>query len=136
MKTHLLDFYFDFSFFLCSDANIISGIMALKTISKVAITQAQALPYILEANANLSIAMTTGTGKTLLYGIAAISKVNVQNEKPQVLVVCATYEAAIQTQNVLARLAIFTGAKVGLATSEIGLASIRKSFMANTTVKK
>lgn len=88
----------------------------------MALSQAQVIPYLLETEENLCIAMSSGCGKTLIYAIGAITKVDRTKNKPQVLCVCVSYEAAIQTAKILNQIAIFTGVKVGLATNEIGYA--------------
>lgn len=92
-------------------------------------SQAQALPYLLETNNNLCIAMSTGSGKTLLYAIAAVDKVDIHKKHPQVLCVCLSYEAAVQTADILHRVGIFKNIKVGLATQEIDLAAKSESFI-------
>lgn len=67
--------------------------------------------------------MSTGCGKTLMYSIAAISKVDPEKNEPQVLCVCITYEAALVAFGILTQLAMFTPVNVGLASQEIGFAS-------------
>lgn len=126
--------HFDFQYIVFRHADIIAGIAGFKTITKVAQCQAQALPYMLETNENLCIQMMTGCGKTLLYGIGAITTVNKAKQEPQVLVVCVSYEAAVQTFHVLSRLAIFTGVTIGLATNEIGFASRSKLLILNIQI--
>lgn len=124
--TMILFTYFDFIVFRHKD--IIVGIKHSNKIEKVAQSQAQALPYLLETNSNLCIAMSTGSGKTLLYAIAAISKVDTRKNHPQVLCVCHTYEAALQTAHILHRAAMFTHVEVGLVSQDIGLAAQSKNF--------
>lgn len=62
------------------------------------------------------IVSTTGTGKTLLYAVAAVNIVNPNNAKVQVLCICATHECAIQTEKVIQQVAIYTPVKIGMAT--------------------
>lgn len=122
-----MKFFKSLKFIIYRHPDIVSGIHA-QNIGKVAKSQAQGLPYLLETNENLCIAMSTGTGKTLLYGIAAVSKVDIRKNHPQVLCVCATYEAAVQTAQILHQLSVFKNIQVGLATREIGLAA-RSEFI-------
>lgn len=122
----MVKFFQFFDFIIYRHEDIVLSMANFKTITKVAISQAQALPYFLETNENLCIAMSCGYGKTLLYAIGAVTKVDTDKKYPQVLCVCSTYEAALQTALVLSRLSIFKDVKVGVASQEIGLAAKSK----------
>lgn len=88
--------------------------MGISKLSKV-----QALAFdnhdLFNRNDNLAIISGTGSGKTLLYAIAAVQSVDSNNAKLQVLCICATHEAAIQTANVIQQVAVYTHVKIGLA---------------------
>lgn len=59
-----------------------------------------------------------GTGKTIAFGIAALDLVDRHKHYPQVLCLCSTYETAIQTQNILCRMAAQTGIAIGCAVQD------------------
>lgn len=97
-------------------------------ISNVSCCQAEILNRLLNTSENFAIAASYGCGKTLLYGIAAVNKVNTNVAKPQVLILCTTYEAAVQTANILSRIAMYTKVNVSLATKDMALARRSKLF--------
>lgn len=57
--------------------------------------QARAIPVLLEGGDVIGQAQT-GTGKTAAFGIPLLQKVDIQNKKTQVIVLCPTRELAIQ----------------------------------------
>lgn len=96
--------------------DVIAGINSM-SISKLSKVQALAFEEhgMLNGNGNFAIVSDTGTGKTLLYSIAAVNSVDVNNPKVQVLCICATHEGAMQTANVMQRVAIYASVKIGMA---------------------
>lgn len=98
-------------------------------ITNVSRCQAAILNRFLNTNENFAIAASHGSGKTMLYGIAAVNKVNLDIEKPQVLIICTTYEAAVQTSLVLCRIAMFTNVNVCLATKDMSVAAQSKIIL-------
>jgi len=65
--------------------------------------QSQAIPFILEGRDVIGQAQT-GTGKTAAFGIPALDKVDPDNKKVQVLVLCPTRELAVQVAEELKKL--------------------------------
>lgn len=59
-----------------------------------------------------------GTGKTIAYGIAILKQVDTTKNHPQVLCLCSTYESAIQTQNILSQMAVYSGVVIGSAVQD------------------
>lgn len=100
--------------FIIRNHDIIIGINAMG-ISKLSKIQALAFPDLLNGRDNMTIVSDTGTGKTLVFAIAAVNSVNANNPKLQVLCICATHENAIQTANVIQRVAIYTQVTIGMA---------------------
>lgn len=87
-------------------------------ISNLSEIQAHVFPHLLNSNDNLFIVSDSGTGKTLLYAVAAIKSVDASKENVQVLCICATYETAIQTANVIRQVAAHTPIKIGMAVKD------------------
>lgn len=77
-----------------------------------------ALPRILGGRENIGLVSTCGTGKTLAYAIIALNHVKSNVENVQVLILCAGYEAALQTWSVLIQLASHTNIKIGLTVKD------------------
>lgn len=65
--------------------------------------QYQTIPRILEGNDVIGQAQT-GTGKTAAFGIPALEMVDVNNKRPQVIILCPTRELAIQVAEELKKL--------------------------------
>lgn len=102
---------------LYSDENIIAGVNSLG-IDKLSKIQAHSIPKLLFEDGNKAILNATGSGKTLAYSIAAINHVDVTKKTPQVICLCATYEAALQTSWILKRVATFTDVNIGMAVQD------------------
>lgn len=66
--------------------------------------QAQTIPYLLEGHDVIGQAQT-GTGKTASFGIPIIDMVDVDNNKPQALILCPTRELAVQVEGEITKLA-------------------------------
>lgn len=84
-------------------------------ISKLSKIQALAFPDLLNGTDNMYIVSDAGTGKTLVYAVAAVNSIKPNNAKLQVLCICATHENAIQTAKVIQQVAIYTPVKIGMA---------------------
>lgn len=67
---------------------------------------------------NMILSCAPGTGKTIAYGIKIIKQVDTSKLYPQVLCMCSTYEAAIQTQTILSQMAVGLGVVIGNATQD------------------
>ncbi|KPU44754.1 DEAD-box ATP-dependent RNA helicase CshA [Oxobacter pfennigii] len=65
--------------------------------------QSQAIPHLLEGRDVIGQAQT-GTGKTAAFGIPLLEKVEPENKKLQVVVLCPTRELAVQVSEELRRL--------------------------------
>ncbi|MCC5936831.1 MAG: DEAD/DEAH box helicase [Lunatimonas sp.] len=65
--------------------------------------QAQTIPYLLEGHDVIGQAQT-GTGKTASFGIPIIDMVDVDNNKPQALILCPTRELAVQVEGEITKL--------------------------------
>ena len=83
--------------------------MGISNLSKI---QALALDDFLNGTRDMAIISDTGTGKTLLYAVAAVNFVDSNNKKLQVLCICGTYEAAMQTAKVFTQVAMYTPVKI------------------------
>lgn len=77
----------------------------------------------------LVLSGSPGTGKTIAYGITIHNHVDRAKNYPQVLCLCATYETAIQTQNILCQMAVNSGIKIGSAIQEGTCKFSTHSFM-------
>ncbi|MCG8642380.1 MAG: DEAD/DEAH box helicase, partial [Desulfobacterales bacterium] len=76
------------------DPNILSGIGDAGYINPTPIQQ-QTIPPILQNKDVIGLAQT-GTGKTAAFALPLLSRINLKNRRPQVLVVTPTRELAIQ----------------------------------------
>lgn len=87
--------------------NLLRGLysMGFNTPSKI---QETSLPTLM-ANppVNMIAQAQSGTGKTAAFLLASLSRVNPQDQYPQVLIVSPTYELALQTGEVAIRMAKF-----------------------------
>src|SRR5258708_3111428 len=66
--------------------------------------QQQGLPFILEGK-DLIAQANTGSGKTAVFGLGILSKIDIINHHPQALVLCPTRELAQQVSLEIRRLA-------------------------------
>ncbi len=83
-------------------ANLVS--LGYQTMTPI---QAASLPTVL-ANQDLIAQAKTGSGKTAVFGIGLLAKLNVQQFRVQALVLCPTRELADQVGKEIRRLARFT----------------------------
>ncbi|MDD4156144.1 MAG: DEAD/DEAH box helicase [Candidatus Cloacimonetes bacterium] len=59
--------------------------------------QAEVIPYLIEKNVSDMIVLAqTGTGKTAAYGLPLLQKIDADNRRTQVLILCPTRELCIQ----------------------------------------
>jgi ATP-dependent RNA helicase DeaD len=58
--------------------------------------QAQAIPHLLSSDQDLIGLAQTGTGKTAAFGLPAIHNTDVENNRPQTLILCPTRELCLQ----------------------------------------
>jgi len=89
--------------------------------------QTLAIPYVMQGRDVVGQAQT-GTGKTAAFGIPALDKIDLNNRKPQVLIMCPTRELAVQVSEEMAKLGKF---KKGLRILPVyGGQSIDRQIMA------
>jgi ATP-dependent RNA helicase DeaD len=93
VKTKLLD-KMKFSELGLKDT-ILSAIMELGYESPTPI-QEQAIPYLLENDADLIGLASTGTGKTAAFGLPLLNKIDVESKNTQGVIICPTRELCIQ----------------------------------------
>lgn len=67
---------------------------------------------------NLLVIGSPGIGKTIAYAIAVLRHVDTKENYPQVLCLCSSHEAAIQTGKILTQMATHTDMKIGFATRD------------------
>ena len=65
--------------------------------------QAKAIP-LLQEGCDLIAQASTGTGKTLAFGIPCIESIDIEDKKVQALIMCPTRELAVQVSNELIKL--------------------------------
>ena len=97
---------------LSSSEDIIRGIVGLgwERPSKI---QAESLTHVLRRDRpNLLAQSQNGSGKTGSFGLSMLAAVDVRLPKPQAVVLCPTRDLALQTADVLKRLARFSGIEV------------------------
>lgn len=76
------------------------------------------LPLVLEEQASKVWATTNpGSGVTLVYGVAALNRIDVTKNFRQAIILVHSYEAAIQVGMFMRRLSIYKNARIGLAVS-------------------
>jgi ATP-independent RNA helicase DbpA len=80
--------------------------LAVLGFSSMTPVQEQALPPLL-AGQDVTAQARTGSGKTVAFGLAALSRVDVDSPRAQVLVLCPTRELAEQVGHEVRRLARF-----------------------------
>lgn len=80
--------------------------------------QSDLISKTIEDDRNLIVRSSPGTGKTIACCIAALSHVDTGRYYPQVLFLCATYEAAVQTTVCLRQMVMQTGIKVGFVRQD------------------
>ena len=85
---------------------ILDNLVSLEYLKMTPIQQ-QGLPFILEGRDFIGQA-NTGSGKTAVFALGILSKLEVVNLNPQALVVVPTRELADQVTNEVRRLARFT----------------------------
>lgn len=75
--------------------DLIKGLKELNIVNPTPI-QEQAIPQLLNSNADFIGQAQTGTGKTAAYGLPILQKVNPQSNKVQALILCPTRELGQQ----------------------------------------
>lgn len=78
--------------------------LALMEFTSMTLVQAQTLPLLL-AGKDVIAKAKTGSGKTVAFGLALLSKLNAKQFSTQALVICPTRELADQVANEIRRLA-------------------------------
>lgn len=88
------------------DEGLLRGIydMGFKKPSKI---QETALPILITQRKNIIAQSQSGTGKTAAFLLASLSRVDVNQRSPQVIILSPTYELACQTYDVAKRMAKF-----------------------------
>jgi ATP-dependent RNA helicase DDX19/DBP5 len=75
--------------------------------SKPSKIQETALPLLINERKNIIAQSQSGTGKTAAFLLASLSRVDVTQKYPQVIILSPTYELAVQTHEVAKRMAQF-----------------------------
>lgn len=88
------------------DKALLDGVydMGFQKPSKI---QETALPILITERKNMIAQSQSGTGKTAAFVLAALSRVDVNQRYPQVIVLSPTYELAVQTYRVATQMAKF-----------------------------
>lgn len=74
------------------------------------------IPILLgEAPVNIWAVTNPGSGNTISYAVAILSRIDCTKNHTQALYVVASYEAAAQTAHLIAKLGIYKNVKIGLA---------------------
>ena len=91
--------------------------------------QAEVLPILLQEDTDIIALAQTGTGKTAAFGIPLIQKLNTDNSRTEVLILCPTRELCLQITNDcknyskyvnnVSVTAIYGGASMGMQAREI-----------------
>lgn len=76
-------------------------------LTKVSRLQEKILPELLNSPRNKVIVSKPGEGKTIALGICALNNIQVNMNKPQVLIICAHYEAVFQMEHTLKSIGCF-----------------------------
>lgn len=76
----------------------------------------EALPQLINGYGKTAIVCNTGTGKTLAAMIAVLNSVDTNQNKPQALYLCTTYEAAYEAKEIMSQAARYTQVTIGLVT--------------------
>lgn len=75
--------------------------------SKPSKIQESALPILINEKKNMIAQSQSGTGKTAAFVLASLSRVDVSQKYPQVIILSPTYELAVQTYKVATQMAKF-----------------------------
>lgn len=89
-------------------------------------------PKLICGTDNVSIISDTGTGKTMAVLISMINSVNESLKDPQVIYICANFEAALQASKLMSKIAVHTSVKVGLVAK--GATGTQANIFANNDV--
>lgn len=68
-----------------------------------------------DSTTDIWVTSNPGSGKTLAYALGVLSRIDSTKNYPQALCVAYSREAALQTANLLSKLAVFKNVKIGLA---------------------
>lgn len=106
--------------FAFRNPDLVCGLYACG-ISNLTKSQCEVLPSLI-ASPPLSAVVKSemGSGKTLMIAAAAINRIDVSQNCPQVLCICCTFESALQTGITFARLGVYRNVKVGYALQRDG----------------
>lgn len=88
------------------DADLLKGVYDMG-FSKPSKIQETALPLLITEKKNMIAQSQSGTGKTAAFVLASLSRVDVNQKYPQVIVLSPTYELAVQTYKVATQMAKF-----------------------------
>uniref|UniRef100_A0A6G1S530 RNA helicase n=1 Tax=Aceria tosichella TaxID=561515 RepID=A0A6G1S530_9ACAR len=88
------------------DETLLKGVYDMG-FSKPSKIQETALPLLINERKNLIAQSQSGTGKTAAFLLASLSRVDVTQKYPQVIILSPTYELAVQTYEVARRMAKF-----------------------------
>lgn len=79
--------------------------------------QAKTLPKLLNTTKDIAIVSNSGCGTTTALGICVVNHVNVNIKAPQVLVMCCSFEAAIQFHQKVESIAFLTDVSLDVVVS-------------------
>lgn len=88
------------------DEDLLRGVYEMG-FSKPSKIQETALPMLISERKNMIAQSQSGTGKTAAFVLAALSRVDVNQRHPQVIILSPTYELAVQTYKVATTMAKF-----------------------------
>lgn len=88
------------------DAALLKGVYEMG-FSKPSKIQETALPLLITEKKNMIAQSQSGTGKTAAFVLASLSRVDVNQKHPQVIILSPTYELAVQTYKVATQMAKF-----------------------------
>lgn len=88
------------------DEDLLRGVYDMG-FSKPSKIQETALPMLISERKNMIAQSQSGTGKTAAFVLAALSRVDVNQKYPQVIILSPTYELAVQTYRVATTMARF-----------------------------
>lgn len=92
-------------------------------IGKPTKSQSEVLPLLIASPTSSAIVKcATRSGKTLMYVVAAINRIDMTKNFPQVLCICCTVESALQTGIVFTKIGMYQNVKVGYALQRDGMA--------------
>jgi len=113
---------------------LLSGIYAMKFTAPSKI-QAQALPIILAGHhPNLIGQAHHGSGKTATFSLGVLSRIDLNKQTPQAIILCPTRELAIQVADVMRSLAAFTRVTIHAAVPSQDRTAAKEKIVAQVVV--